>query len=192
MELYAARHGETEFNTQHRLQGSEKDSPLTQTGIDQARTLGQSLAGIHFDAIYTSPLKRATDTVEIVFDGKYKPILDPRLVEIGLGVMSGMPWEDAAEAFPQAALRLGKPVEYIPPPKGEAIPDMVARVRAFMADVCKAGHTRVFVLTHHYTLRVMQYCTMDAPLEALAETRRCGNCEVVRFSYEDGKWRIWD
>ncbi|MCL2378169.1 MAG: histidine phosphatase family protein [Defluviitaleaceae bacterium] len=188
MELYIARHGETQFNIQRKYQGSGQDSPLTQEGIAQAKSLGNMLEGIHFDAVYSSPLKRAKDTVEIAFGDRYKPILDPRLVEIGLGAMEGMNWEEAAELYPTA--RLSDPMNYVPPTNGETLLDMINRVSSFLDDVAKAGHERVFVLAHGYTLRVFQACTMDKSLEALGKTQYYGNCELARYRYIQNKWEM--
>ena len=190
MELYVARHGETEFNIERRIQGSGMDSPLTSNGIAQAKALGKSLEGINFDAVYSSPLKRTVATVETAFCDRYKPILDPRLVEIGMGVMEGMLWDDIAELYPNAT-RLDDPVNFIPPPNGEALPDMIGRVGAFMDEISTTGHQTVFVMTHGYTLRVFQACTMGRTLEALAKTTRAyRNCEVARYRYKQGKWDI--
>ena len=192
MELYVARHGETESNAEHRVQGSGLDSPLTPAGIAQAVALGKSLEGISFDAVYSSPIKRATDTVEIAFGGKYKPILDPRLVEIGLGAMEGMIWEDAIEIYPEAGIRLfTDPLNYIPPPKGEALQDMINRISAFLDDIGKTGYKRVFVLAHGYVLRVFEACALDkSPATIGKSARSYKNCEMVRYQYKHGKWEM--
>jgi len=70
MELYVSRHCETLSNIQRRLTGS-LDSPLTEKGIEQAKSLGKSLENITFDAVYSSPLKRAVETVKAAFGGKW-------------------------------------------------------------------------------------------------------------------------
>ncbi|MCL2528403.1 MAG: DUF4173 domain-containing protein [Defluviitaleaceae bacterium] len=188
MELYVARHGQTQFNAEGRYQGGGQDSPLTPEGITQAQNLGKTLVGLHFDAVYSSPLGRASTTAETALGENNKIIHDPRLVEVGLGVMEGMLWEDAAEYYPKSAPLLSDPVNYIPPPKGEALPDMINRVSSFLDDVVKAGHNRAFVLTHGYTMRVIHACTMDKTVESIGKTPLYSNCEVVRYKFEDGKW----
>lgn len=63
--LYIARHGETEWNVEHRFQG-QMDSPLTANGLKQAEDLAKELKVLHFDAIFSSDLLRAKRTAEIV------------------------------------------------------------------------------------------------------------------------------
>jgi len=194
MNLYIARHGETEFNKAGRLQGNGKDSPLTPKGIAQAQALGETLKkitkGEPFDAVYSSNLKRASDTTEIAMGSGYKPILDSRLVEIGLGEMEGMYLQEAAETFPEAWGRIADPVNYIPPPGGEALANMIARVDSFLADLAKTKHERVFVLTHGYTLRVFQACAIDKSVKALTQTHKYGNCDIAHYKYENGRMAL--
>jgi len=59
--LYLARHGETEWNLEKRLQG-RLNSPLTDSGISQALSLGERLCNHNIKAIYSSPLGRASQT----------------------------------------------------------------------------------------------------------------------------------
>lgn len=63
--IYIARHGETEWNVEHRFQG-QMDSPLTTNGLKQAEGLAKELRNFHFDAIFSSDLLRAKRTAEIV------------------------------------------------------------------------------------------------------------------------------
>ena len=65
LRLYIARHGETDWNLQHRLQGWT-DRPLDETGRQQAAALAESLKGVHIDAIYSSTLSRSRDTAQTV------------------------------------------------------------------------------------------------------------------------------
>lgn len=63
--LYIIRHGETEWNLEHRLQG-QKDSCLTANGLAQAKERAKNLAKIYFDEIFSSDLLRAKQTAEII------------------------------------------------------------------------------------------------------------------------------
>lgn len=63
--LYIARHGETEWNILHKIQG-HTDSPLTKNGIKQAKNLAKELREVEFDSIYSSDLLRAKKTAQYV------------------------------------------------------------------------------------------------------------------------------
>ena len=68
MKLYFARHGQTDANANMAGGGAiaELDAPLNQLGIQQAKELAESLKDIKFDAIISSPLKRAHQTAELI------------------------------------------------------------------------------------------------------------------------------
>ncbi|MGF6952343.1 hypothetical protein QF028_004848 [Neobacillus sp. B4I6] len=59
--LYFVRHGETHYNVEKRLQGF-CDSPLTDKGIEQAKSVGIGLSEIEFKAVYASESQRVVDT----------------------------------------------------------------------------------------------------------------------------------
>ena len=67
MKLYIVRHGETLFNFLERVQGWS-DSPLTPKGEEQGKAVGKHLAQYDFDAIFSSDLKRATDTANYILE----------------------------------------------------------------------------------------------------------------------------
>ncbi len=86
--ILLVRHGQTEWNQQHRIQGNQ-DSALTTLGRKQALKTRQSLEHIKLQQAYVSPLKRARDTAEIILKGgPLEACVLNDLREIALG-----PWE---------------------------------------------------------------------------------------------------
>lgn len=63
--MYIVRHGETEANVKKLLMG-QQDSPLTDNGIAQAKSLGEKFKDINFDAVFSSDLLRAKRTAEFI------------------------------------------------------------------------------------------------------------------------------
>lgn len=88
--LYIMRHGRTDWNVRHKLQG-RTDIPLNDEGRMMAAEAGKRYADIHFDICYSSPLERAKETAEIFLKGRNVPVYtDDRLVEMGFGVYEGI------------------------------------------------------------------------------------------------------
>ncbi|MBR1708571.1 MAG: histidine phosphatase family protein [Clostridia bacterium] len=88
--LYIMRHGKTEWNERHKLQG-QTDIPINETGRRMAEMAHEEYLGVHFDLCYSSPLKRARETAEIVLRGRNVPIImDDRLKEMSFGEYEGV------------------------------------------------------------------------------------------------------
>ena len=88
--LYIMRHGKTEWNELHKLQG-RTDIPLNENGRKMAREAGKRYREIHFDICYCSPLIRAKETAELVLEGRTVPIVtDDRLMEMCFGEYEGI------------------------------------------------------------------------------------------------------
>lgn len=101
MKLYFVRHGETDWNIVSRMQGYS-DVPLNQHGIKQAESLREKIREqeLSFDVCYSSPLKRALKTAEIITDGRMKIVQDVLLKERCFGEYEGQilySWDDLEE-----------------------------------------------------------------------------------------------
>jgi broad specificity phosphatase PhoE len=98
--VYLARHGESDWNAENRFQG-QADRPLTPLGRRQAEILAEQTAELPLAAIYTSPLKRCTETAEIVARPRgLRPIPDPGLKEVDVGSWAGLTRAQVEKRFP--------------------------------------------------------------------------------------------
>ncbi|CAF3231672.1 unnamed protein product [Rotaria sp. Silwood2] len=89
IDIYIVRHGETDWNTQKRLQG-HTDIPLSVQGKQQAGHLQEKFAGIHFSKIFSSDLIRASSTAELILSSNKSTIIEtPLLRERCLGTWEG-------------------------------------------------------------------------------------------------------
>ena len=84
--IYIVRHGQTDYNVIGRY-GGRIDVPLNEEGIKQAHELKEMLKNIKFDLVFSSPLKRAIKTAEIISDNEI--ILDKRIIERDNGELEG-------------------------------------------------------------------------------------------------------
>lgn len=96
------RHGQSNYNTERRIQGRCDESALTEKGRVTARQLGTALNNLKFDDIYTSPLQRARETAELIvscLESPPKPQAADNLMEIDLPLWEKMLSADVQEQF---------------------------------------------------------------------------------------------
>ena len=87
--LYLIRHGKTDWNERHKLQG-RTDIPLNEEGRKMADDAREEYRDIPLDECWCSPLIRARETAEIVLRGRDIPVFtDSRLREMGFGAYEG-------------------------------------------------------------------------------------------------------
>jgi len=148
-ELWLIRHGQTDWNQEGRYQG-QTDIPLNDNGIQQARDLATRLEGLHFASIYSSDLRRALTTAQIIAERLKLPVtVDPRLREIHQGQWEGMLFSEVAGRFPrEIALRQTDPLS-ARPPGGESVQEVAQRVAAAANDIAqKHPGQRVIIVSH--------------------------------------------
>ena len=132
MRLYIMRHGETDWNIQKRLQG-RSDTELNANGIELAEVTSAALKDVLFDAIYSSPLKRAYKTAEIVRGERSIPInTDERLLEISFGECEGHSVDMLPACFSDF---FEAPEKYTPTGGGERFADVIARAGDFIENI---------------------------------------------------------
>jgi broad specificity phosphatase PhoE len=101
-EILLARHGETDWNLENRVQG-QTDRPLNATGLEQARALAYRLAAEALVAVHASDLVRARDTAAIVAHAHGLDVtIDPDLREKNFGSWEGLTDVEILERFPDA------------------------------------------------------------------------------------------
>jgi len=133
--LYIMRHGRTDWNDRHKLQG-RTDVPLNAEGRLMAEKAREECSHIHFDVCYSSPLIRAKETAEIVLRGRDIPILtDERLREMSFGDFEGQ--ENTFDMPDSPILVLFKsPEKYTSSVGGaETFEELYARTGAFLQEV---------------------------------------------------------
>jgi len=93
LRIVLVRHGLSSFNLEHRIQGRDDLSDLTEEGQLQACRTGEALAELPFHAVYSSPLQRASATAAALLashGSPLSPLYDDDLLEIDLAPWSGL------------------------------------------------------------------------------------------------------
>lgn len=147
--LLLIRHGRSEMNAQRRIQGW-LDSPLDTLGRSQAEAVAHRLRQETPEALYSSTLRRARETAEIIGAALDDVLLvdDDRLRERNVGDIAGMTGEEVEAQFPDL-LKRWRESRMVAPPGGERPRDFWERVVAAFDDIA-ARHPdgTVIVVTH--------------------------------------------
>lgn len=159
LEIYLARHGETEWSLSGRHTGST-DLPLTPHGEQQAASLKERLKKIHFDGVYSSPLQRARRTAELA--SFPRPELTPLLEEIDYGEYEGKTTKEIRQLRP--AWELYKDGC----PGGETPEQVHARAEDFisLASTGAPVNGKVLAFSHGHFLRAVAIAWMGLGIKA--------------------------
>jgi probable phosphoglycerate mutase len=189
--LLLVRHGETDWNREHRFQG-HADQPLNEAGRAQARVLATELGGDGVAAVYTSPLARAHETAEIIAASlALTPQPDARLMEIDVGSWTGLTVTEVEQRSPAALQRWREQVGH-GWDDGETYEDLAVRVLQALREIARRheGQT-VLVVGHGGTIRVT---LAHAAGIDMAEHRQrvppLRNCSIHRVLVVDGLLRV--
>jgi len=182
--LLLIRHGETEWNRIRRIQG-HADVPLNETGRMQAAAVAARLVrrtGPPIRAVYTSDLRRARETAEILGRALgMKPRLDSRLREIDMGVWVGLTFVEVSAQYPALAAQWAAG-EDIRRPGGETVGELWSRAAEAAADIVAAhpGQT-VVVVTHGGTLRVIVADALEYSMEQMFSMDGFANASITEL-----------
>ena len=174
--ILLARHGETDWNRTGRFQG-HADPPLNDAGRAQARELADRLRDTPFDAVYTSDLRRAHQTAEIVAASHGVPVVaDPGLREVDIGSWSGLTRAEVEQRFPGAEHH-----------DGESRADHLARVLATVERIARAHPDgRILIVSHGGSLRALRRHCAGEPVHPIE------NCGVYELRFREGALRPID
>lgn len=188
--LYLVRHGETDHNRQSIMQGRGVDSVLNANGEAQAHALARRLADVPFDVVYSSTLRRAKQTADIVAE-MHQPIDVHHLSdleEISWGVLEGEhPSDERDEQLGRVKGKWRQGVFDVAVEDGESALDVQARAMRAVNHILKreAGKT-VLVVTHGRYLRVLLASILSQyGLERMDEVEH-GNTSVNRVIHDEG------
>lgn len=195
MKIFIMRHGETDWNTQKRLQG-RTDISLNENGRELARVTAEALREVPFDLAISSPLARALETAEIVIGDRNIPILrDERLIEISFGVFEGMISSKEHYEIPDPDFSnfFLAPDRYLPPPQGEDIRSLGARTKAFMEDILNREEYQektILVTTHGGAMRGLLNSLRTFEMSDFWNGEVPKNCGVAILECRDGKAEV--
>jgi len=154
--LLLVRHGETKLNNAKRFQG-HTDAELSAAGIRQAERLRNRLVNEKIGVVYSSDLRRALLTTEIISSGhKTNIVACPELREINYGKLEGLTFEEISRLYPKIAELIANFSLQLKFPGGESVEELSHRVIKFMDRLKKhAAEETILIVAHSAPLRLL-------------------------------------
>lgn len=197
MNIYVTRHGETEWNTYWKLQG-RSNTVLNEKGREQACLTHNGFveAGISFDRIYSSPLKRAVETAVLMTEKSESEIIkDDRLIEFCFGKAEGKTPDERKEdpELKDFHLFFDEPEKYVALEGAEPFESVLKRTAAFWEDEIKplekTGIQNILVVTHGGTMQSLLLHIDGRSLKDYWKTKM-SNCTINKIVLENGCFRL--
>lgn len=195
------RHGGTTRSKPEQHLGQHLDVPLSDDGRAQAAALGRRLAGVTFERVVASPLRRAVETARLIVPGR-EPETDARLLEMDYGAWEGLAYEQiTARDGPARQLWEADPAS-LACPGGESGNDVAGRVRSFLEAAIDGAGTdraaapagaaapadmadqRILVVGHSTTDRILLCVSLGVPVRDFRRrfVQDPANLTVLRFA----------
>jgi 2,3-bisphosphoglycerate-dependent phosphoglycerate mutase len=176
MLLIIVRHGQSEWNLENRFTG-EVDVDLTPLGRKEAKEAGEKLKNTPFVRCFTSVLKRAQETLDIILEETSKtelPIIrNKALNERNYGDLQGLNKAETAKKFGDQQVALWRRSYDVPPPHGESLKDTAARVIPYYQkeiEPCLKRGENVLIVAHGNSLRSLMMHLENLTKEEIVET----------------------
>jgi 2,3-bisphosphoglycerate-dependent phosphoglycerate mutase len=173
--LVLLRHGESQWNLENRFTGWI-DVPLSEKGVEEAKSAGEKLKEYKFDHAFTSVLKRANDTLNIVLDiagQKTIPIdYNQALNERHYGDLQGLNKAETAKKYGDAQVKIWRRSFDVPPPNGESLKNTLERVLPYWESTilpCVKKGERLIIVAHGNSLRSLVMHLDNLSKEAVLE-----------------------
>lgn len=209
LKLVFIRHAESVGNVERRMQG-HADYDLTDRGRQQARQLAEHLwkTGQPPSKVYSSPLKRAAQTAEILLQAKdalgqaapskipSNPPSNPPsieyaedLLEFQNGIFKGLTWDEARERYPELCANLEASPDWISAPGAETLQDGRDRAERFIQHVLAHHHNgeMLWIVSHGWILQHLIAAMLGSDRTWHVPIK---NTAVFEFWLERSRWTL--
>jgi broad specificity phosphatase PhoE len=154
-EIILVRHGETEWNVQQVFRG-RIDIELNETGLRQAKLLAEYLSGVNIDAVYSSPLRRALKTAEVIASPhKLEVKIAPGLIDCDFGKWQGLPHQEVKHRYKELYLQWRENPHLVQMPDGENLNDVRERALTVVDEVMAKYEGTVALISHRVVNKVL-------------------------------------
>jgi broad specificity phosphatase PhoE len=186
-ELILARHGETVWNVEKIYRG-RTDVNLDEVGIKQAELLGKYLSNWELEAIYSSPLRRAIDTANII--AHYQKIgihIAAGLIDFDYGEWQSLPEQEAKRLYPTLHNEWHNNPHKVKMPGGESLESVRKRAIEVVNDVLSKYQGSVVLVSHRVVNKIL-ICSLLGLDNSYFWNIKQDVGGITSFNYVDGRF----
>ena len=185
MNIYLVRHGETNWNSLRKYQG-RTDIELNDKGIKEAHLVGRKLEDYGIECIYSSTLKRAMKTAEIInsYVNTDEITTTEEIIELNLGEWEGKTWDEIQEEYKDFLSTWMANKLKVKIPGGESYGDAEIRGINFLRNLVNSCSFENVVVVSHGALIAAVLCSILS-IDANHEGNfRVDNCSLNHIYYD--------
>jgi broad specificity phosphatase PhoE len=186
-EIILARHGETRWNAEEVFRG-RSDVELNETGIKQAKLLAEYLSDIKIECIYSSPLRRALKTAELIAAyHRLKVEIAPDLTDLDFGQWQGLPHQEVKNKYRELYEEWASHPERVKLPGGESLDDVRERALPAVSNAVTRYQGTVVLVSHRVVNKVL-ICALLGLDNSRFWNIRQDTCGITTFGYENERF----
>ncbi len=186
-EIILVRHGETEWNVAETFRG-RIDIELNETGLRQAELLAEYLRQVKTEAIYSSPLKRALRTAQMI--ANYHQInveIASGLIDFDFGKWQGLPHQEVKDRYKELYTEWISRPDRVKMPGGERLDDVRKRAVS-VVDEMIAKYTGTVIIVSHRVVNKVLICALLGLDNSHFWNIRQDTCGITTFNYENKRF----
>ena len=186
-EIILVRHGETAWNVEEIFRG-RIDIELNETGTKQAELLVEYLSDLKIDAIYSSPLKRALRTAEIIA-GYHKIDVEvaPGLIDLNYGRWQGLSHQEVKDKYKELYVEWTKNPQQVKIPAGESLNNVRERAIGVVNNIIAKYEGTVALVSHRVVNKVLICALLGLDNSHFWDIRQ-DTCGITTFTYENRRF----
>lgn len=191
--IYLIRHGETDYNRRGVVQGSGIDADLNDLGRTQAAAFYEAYRGVPFDKVYTSRLRRTTQSVQAFTDAGIPTEAHAGLNEISWGIREGKIPNYADDEYYLDLIQSWRAGQVANPTEGGESPQQVKDRQQPVIELILSRHDErtILVAMHGRAMRILLTALFDQPLTMMDEYEHRNLClYLLHYDYTGGRFTL--
>lgn len=189
--MYLIRHGETEPNRNQIIQGSGIDARLNSLGQEQAKDFFLTYKEVDFDQVYTSALKRTSESVQDFLQKGIPHASIRELNEISWGVKDGTKINFSEQGEYDALLKSWKSGQLDQSfEKGESPNQVAIRLQRALNEILnRSAEKKILVCMHGRAMRILLCLLLEVPLTEMEQFLHSNLCLYI-LGWDGMKWQV--